>query len=241
MNLIRVAMGLFMLSAWFLLPGCDARAADKEEIEQVYADLDRCNNSKNGAAALEIFTKESFAEYDRLLKIGLDGTAEEVKALGPVQQLEVMRMRVRAKRSDVAGKSGREYVEFATSRGWYVAPPEDHTMELLKKFRFAQDGSATAEVISDGDSTGVRLRFVKQEERWRFDEVYANKQWDAVLRRAAREEGLSEDELLLEILSDEVKQEIPDSVWQPMTDEKKAAAAVIIKPERSTTVKTKKR
>lgn len=177
--------------------------------------MDHYNNTKNGKAILGVFTGETFEGYERVIKVALDGTKDEVSALGPSDRMEVLRIRTRAKRAEVEKLNGRQYCEFATSRGWYVRPLSDRTEDTLRRITINGD-TATADLHSDGEPTRVKLRFVRQDGAWRFDEPDAFKQWDREWIELAREEGITVNDLILEELATELGKEVPDSAWRPM-------------------------
>src|SRR3954465_10187855 len=99
MNFRSCCAALFLVFSCALIAGCDARAADKEEIQQVYEDFNDCNNNRNGDSIVSYFTKESFEHNERMLKVGLDGSPEEVRAMPLNDRLEVLRMRLQATRA----------------------------------------------------------------------------------------------------------------------------------------------
>jgi hypothetical protein len=150
-----------------------------------------------------------------VIKVALDGTKEEVQALGPTQRLEVLLIRLMAKRKDVERLDGREYCEFATSRGWYVTPPLEQTNDTLKKIT-VRGNNASGQLYSDGQKTGLTMRFVKQGGKWRFDEPDAVAQWDRTWQQAASLEGASVTKLILEELEVRTGKEVTDAIWKPM-------------------------
>lgn len=195
--------------------GCDPHAEDKRQIQKVSDDLDFYNNTRNGAQVVNLFTAETFEHYDRLIKLGLDGTPQQVRSLPPLDKMEVLRMRMRSTRSELSKMTGRQYAEYATSAGWYQTPPEDQVQIRLIRFRFSGN-NATAEAQLDRWKTGARMRFEKQDGVWKMDEPSSMAAWDAVYRDLAADEGMTVDEFLFEWLEDEIGRPVPESVWQPM-------------------------
>jgi hypothetical protein len=213
--LTRILPLLLPLLLLPLLTGCDAHLDDTREIREVYADLEFCYNARDGAKVVTLLTRDTFDHYDRLLKLGLDAKPDEVRALPPMDKMEVLRMRLLGRSAELARMNGRQYIEFATSQGWYITPPDERTDDRLERFRFGA-GEATAELVMDGWRTGARFRFVKEDGAWKIDEPVSLASWDSVFRQIARDEGMTVDELIFDLLEDEVGHEIPESVWQPM-------------------------
>ena len=164
----RVLSLVAVLAALVFLAGCDSRAEDRGALVDVMEAIDDCNNRADGKAILELVTRESVERYGELVRLGLDGTREEVLTRGPNDQLEILRMRARAKRSELEKLSPRQYVAFATSRGWYRQPESDRGTTSLREIRFGPSG-ATAEPVLDGEPVGERIRFVEEDGRWKLD------------------------------------------------------------------------
>jgi hypothetical protein len=193
------------------------REKDKERMQQLWKELERCNNERDGDKVVAVFSKESFKNNERIVKLALDGTKEQVKAAGPHTRVEVFRIRMLAKRADVEKLNGRGYVRWATSQGWYVTPADERTAQTLDDFRFNAAGTeATARLVEDGDPTEIRLRFVKEEAGWKYDEAHSYGEYDRVLRKIAKEEKMTEDDVVEEVLETETGKKVPESVWNPM-------------------------
>ncbi|MEX2218611.1 MAG: hypothetical protein WD749_07595 [Phycisphaerales bacterium] len=214
MNRIAAVAVLCVVCAF--VGGCDPRAGDKEEIRQVFADFESYNQHGNGKAILDVFTEGSYPVYETLIKVALDGSREEVRKLGASHRLEVFRMRARGKRAELEKLNGKQYTEFATSRRWYSMPAELYVESSLERFRF-KEVEATAELVNDGERTRVRIRFVREGDRWKLDEPAATLEWDKELAAEARREGVPLDEYLLEWLELELGREVDrERVWKAM-------------------------
>jgi hypothetical protein len=210
--------GLALVSLLFLiLTGCDARSDDRKEMRAVFARLNECNRAADGDGIVDVFTKSSFARNEELVKLGLDGTASQVKALPPNDMMEVLRMRLRSTRPELARLDGRGYVRYATSNGWYVRPPAELSDETLTGFTFTKDArEARAQVVSDGKKVPTRIHFIVEDNAWRYDEPEAMGEFDRDMHKWARQERMSIEELVLSLLEDELGKEIPSTVWDPM-------------------------
>lgn len=195
-----------------VLGGCEQRTEDKRDIKMVMAALDTCNNTSDGKGILEVFNEASIERYGPLVKLALSAKASEIRALGPNEQMEVLRMRCRATKAEVAKMDGRQYVEFATSKGWYVTPRENRTTDTLTDFEFKGD-EARARLVSDDERTGVKLRFVKENGAWRYDEADAMPQYDRHIRAFVKEQGMTMDEWVEGVLAEELKKDFPKAAW----------------------------
>jgi hypothetical protein len=208
---------LIVLFAFTPLIGCDDKAADKEDIRAVWQQLDTCNNAADGNGVVAVFTESSFAANVKLMKVGLDGTPAQVKALPAFDRMEVLRMRLLSNRAEISKLDGRGYVRFATSKGWYVMPSEDRTKDTLPKITFSKSGTeAWANIVSEGKRTGMRLHFVKEGGQWKYDEPEAMVEYSRLLADEARAAGVSENDFIIDVLEEELGRKIPASIWDPM-------------------------
>jgi hypothetical protein len=208
-----------LLLTLLLLPlvGCDAHASDKEEISAVFQQLDDCNRASDGKNVVEVFTKSSFEHNEQMLKAGLDGTPEQVRALPPTDMLEVLRMRLLATREELEKLDGRGYVRFATGKGWYASAAAELPDQRLTRFKFSADGrEAHAQAVFRGDRTGTRIHFIHEDGAWRYDEALAMREFDRGYRAAAHDEGMKLDQFILSELENETGKEVPNTIWQPM-------------------------
>jgi hypothetical protein len=212
---LNTLAGLLVLLGALLLVGCDRHAADKAQIRQTHASVNACNDNSDGAGMLPLMTEKSFAYYDRLRQIALDGAADKVRGLDPADRLEVLTVRARAKRADIAKLDGRGYVKFCTAQGFYATAPEDRGTSTLRSFKFGND-TATAEMVEDEEPTGIRLRFVREEGAWKVDEEHNMTELSRFLERSAAKAGVSTDRICEMILEEKLDGEVPQSVWQPM-------------------------
>lgn len=211
---------LFLACSLLFLTACDNHARDKRDIADVYGDIERCNNAKDGKTVVELLTSDTFRRYERLIKLGLDGSPDEVKALPPNDKFEVLLMRLMASREDISKLDGRGYVIFATSKGWYITPPSERSVDFVTKIKISSSGNdAHGQLVSDGYRTDVRLHFVKEGGSWRFDETAAVADYDDAIRRHCSAERISVDKFVFDWLEEQTGKPVPNSIWHPMIDE----------------------
>lgn len=200
----------------FVLAGCEQRTQDKAQIKRVFADFETCNNSSDGPGAVAALASDTLDRYGELVKLALNGTPEQVRALGPMEMYEIVIMRFRGSRAELAKLDGPGYVDFAVSRGWWVIPAEDRSADTLEDIAFKGPNEASAMLVSDGERTQIRVRFVKEDGAWKLDEFSQAAGIDKNIRRAAREEGMSQSEFIVAELEERLGKDIPGTVWEPM-------------------------
>ena len=62
------------------------------------------------------------------------------------------------------------------------------------------------------------MAFAKQDGAWRIDLVAGFDQEEAELRQLAREQGVSENDLVLALVQAASRAEVPRSIWAPLAD-----------------------
>jgi hypothetical protein len=197
------------------LSGCDQHAMDKMAIKRVLSDFKNANIQSNGKALSGLLTPESFTAYSRVLFIAPAGKKEDILKLTPVEVVEVVRIRARMTRKQLAGMDGLAYQEYATSNGWYTH--DEGLEDDYRKIVVAPDGlSATARLYDGRVRTNHSLEFRKVNGKWLFHEPsvapFANDSYNMAMQLF----GDSMAELALEEVSGEVGRELGDEIWQPM-------------------------
>ncbi len=205
-----------MAAVTLALGGCEQRTQDKSDIKQVFTTYYDCNNGRDGAGLMDIFTDATFDRYGELVKLGLDGRPEQVRALTFMEKREVLTMRIKGRRADLEGMDGRRYVEHATSSGWYVLPEDQRSVDTLEDFRFEGESVARPMLVSDGEWTQIRPRFVKENGRWKLDEFSIAPALERLLRSQAKDLGMTAEEILIFELEEQFEKPLDDSIWQPM-------------------------
>ncbi len=214
--MLRTIAAVIALCLVLVLPACNnAHAQDEKDLKKLQETFTECENTSNGARMVPLLSDASFALYDRLRKVGLDGSERQVRGLPPGEQVEVLMMRAKAKRADLVKLDGKGYVEFVASRGWYADSFEDQADEQLKHFKFAGD-SADAELYMDGEASGLRMHYVKEGGVWKVDEPANYEELSRFMARKSGEAGIPVADFIEMILEKRAPDADIDSLWGPM-------------------------
>lgn len=204
-----------MLGALVLLAqsGCDKDAADKQAIRATYQRIHEANQGWDGETAPSLFSASSIARYERLLNQGLDGRKAELERLDPWDLSEVFLMRIRATRKELEGLSARGYVVFATSKGWYRQ--SEAFIDEPRRIRINGD-RATVHFYFEGEPTGDKGAFVREDGVWKWDEESWRVGFNAYARAEAEGMGVPVHEYLVSTIEEESGKKAPANIWLPM-------------------------
>jgi hypothetical protein len=218
MHLVGLVAALVLM---FGTAGCsDPQAEDKAAIRQTLLAYDAANRERNGKAVVELMSPGTLEFYTKLVRVALDGSEAESRALPAHYRMELIRMRTLATRKDLKGMDGKAFQSWATTQGWY-AMDTDGWASLTRgasDIKIDLDGKgAWCYIFEDGKRTSFMLRFEKVGDQWRFDETSASDHFDDWTKKWARDERMTQDELLVEMVSEELGVEIDSkAIWRPM-------------------------
>lgn len=205
----------------FGMAGCkDPQAGDKAAIRQTLRAYDAANRERNGKAVVELMSQGTLDFYTKLVRVALDGTEAESRALPAQYRMELIRMRTLATRKDLKGMDGKAFQSWATTQGWYSMDTDgwESLTRGMSDIKIDLDGKGGwCYIFEDGKRTRFMLRFEKVGDQWRFDETSAGEHFDDWTKRLARDFGQTQDDLLIDLVSDELEVEIdPKAIWRPM-------------------------
>ncbi len=236
----RIFAGLWIALGVLGLGGCE-HAADKTEIRRVYEEVQRCYAGGDAAAAEVILAPESYEMYDRLLPIAMTGRKPDLMALQPHERAEVLMLRAKAKRSEMKGKTGKDWFLRSIQEGWWSG--DDFELEI-DDFQWWKDGEkmeAKARVFeisyeqqrtvglgrrarSMSYTARVRhktdqwLRFIKADGVWKFDQRSMDEAFGLWMKNNCGQYGMTIDEFVLAYTAScaGLDEKFPESIWQPL-------------------------
>lgn len=215
-----VAAVVFLGLALPGLTGCDKHAEDKAAVRLVWEQMENAYQMRDGVAAVSLMTARSFPYYERLMRIAVGGTRDEIRALTAIERMGVLMMRHRAGAVDMAnlGGDGRGYVRMSTQNGWWES--EDRDWIRLGEVVIDSD-YARARVIEDGVKTGYWYQFVREDDSgqpspngiWKLDDPESDVFLNAMIARQAQAEGMSEDDFLIAWEEEDTGSVVRRDIW----------------------------
>lgn len=199
----------------FLAPLTACEDKDAQAIRAMLADYDRANNTGNGPLAKDCVTQASDDQYDLIRRHALYSDEKTVRALGPNLKYNVVMTRNRAPAEQLEVLTGEDFLVWTTNEGWYAGGVSNWAGHFGA---IRVDGNtATAPILDEeGQPTSEKGTFIKEGGRWRVDEPSMNSYVDKSYRLAARSEGMSEDEFIMSLETNDSGKEVTDAIWQPL-------------------------
>lgn len=234
----RLLYIVILVATFWGLAGCDKHVKDKAEIRSAYDQYQQGQMDANGTAVAAVFTQRTFDHYAKLVKIGMDAKAQDVWNLPPSDMYEVLRMRSRAKRSQLKLLNGRDYVLLATKEGWWsggepgwkiveikvtgttavgtVRHPEWEAEYKQQQVAGMLSRRARRSMGALDKPFSYNCQFVKEDGAWKVDETSMFPEFNRWLTEAAKESRRSVRDFLMMLESEERDQKLPMSIWDPM-------------------------
>jgi hypothetical protein len=196
--------------------GCTSQdpelARDTNAIRQCFSEYKDALLAEDGAKAVELVDGETIELYSRQLDWALKATPGETRALGLLDKLSVLRIRMEFSRQELLEMDGRELFVYGVDHGWI--DPEGVKNNSLGKITVTQD-SATVQGLNQGKPTPINWVFTREGDAWKLNLLSILPAAETAFKMLIRESGQTEDEFLIEILS-MLSEKRPDkSIWFP--------------------------
>lgn len=195
----------------FGIVGCEESA--ESQIQRVFDRLIEAEISGDDSEYLALLSRDSIAWHAPLIAVALDGTPAEVRALPPIERLEVLTMRHRSTRDKLTGLSAEAYVRMSTREKWFADEPG--LRYTLKRIKVSVD-TAQSDVYVDGKPAYYTACFIREDDEWKFDLVATVGLMNAAMPLRAREFGLSLNDYLISLVEDNTEEAVSPGIWNPM-------------------------
>lgn len=214
---------LGLLAAASLALGAPAARGEKveEAIRSVFRDYRKAVLDGQGRRAASLLSAETIDYYRRLQQQALFGREETIRALPVIERVQVFFFRAHVPREDLVRMSGEEVVAYAVGKGWVsqqqIARTDLGAVEI--------DGdSALAEHRVEGEPSGVKYHFVRNpgDGSWRLDLLPLLLASNDLMKHAAEQAELEEEELVAELLRTAGISPSDETLWKPLFPDSKA-------------------
>jgi len=181
-------------------------------VKRGFAEYKAALKQRDGTRAAETVSRNSFEYYDRMRKLALSAPREELALLEGTERMLVLALRLQAPLDLLTSATPEELVAHAVSTEAITDTGVARTE--LGEVR-AEGGLARGWVVVDGNPTQGILQFVHEGGRWKFDLEFAMKSSAGLIDAIAQRNGLTEDEVILNLLEQGAQQPVGPEIWQP--------------------------
>lgn len=162
------------------------------------------------ATALDAVSSATVDYFTDMQSLGARGGPEEIKARSMGDRFFVTLVREQVARDELATMSGEGLFIYGVEHGLISA---DTVAQMDLGDIEVSSESALAVVVSSGEISPSRFRFVRESGRWKVDLVYLLRLLDAALRQVAASSGLGEDEFIFERVAIATGRPVPPDIW----------------------------
>lgn len=179
----------------------DVRAADDR--------INQAIDSGNGAAAIKLLTRDTLNRYTRLVKAAREMSRQSLRGLPFVDRMDVLLIRARFSAADLKNMDGAGYYKTLIDRRMI----QSTVAEGMRAGKVKVKGnSATMEWWAEGDPEPSMGFYEFEDGEWKEDQV-AFAQWeDRLLTKNRKEAGMTEEELIEEIIAETLSRPMPDGL-----------------------------
>lgn len=214
------AVAPLLLGGVALLAASTARADAEQAIRDVFGTYRQAVVEKDGDKAASVLSPGTMAYYGRVQRNALFGAPDEVRALPVMERMLVLFLRLHVPREDLVRMSPSDVVAYSVHAGW-VGEREMADSDLGEVTLDPDGRSGWGDHMLSGRPTGLRYRFIREEngDDWRFDLLPLLLYSNEMMRVAAEQSGMDEQQLVLELLRTTAGAESREDLWEPLFPE----------------------
>jgi hypothetical protein len=208
----RVGLGVLIapILALAVLP---ASAADPTAaVEASFAAYQSALVRRDGARAAAAVSSNSLAYYDRIRKLALSATKSELDEFEGTERMLILGLRHQAPLDLLETGTPEELLAYAVD----TALVSDIAVAKTELGEVTIHGDlARCWIVVDGKPTRGVLQFALEGGEWKFDLEFAMRSSAGWIAALARQNGMSENEVIFELLSRGSGKPVGPDIWKP--------------------------
>jgi len=183
---------------------------DAAAVKRGFAEYKAALEQRDGPRAAAAVSGNSFRFYDRMRALALSAPREELARLEGTERMLVLALRQQAPLELLLNGTPEELVAHAVATDAIT----DTGVARTELGEIRREGElARGWILVEGKATQGVLQFVLEGDRWKFDLEFAMKSSAGLIAAIAAQSGLSEDEVILELLAEGTGQPIGPEIW----------------------------
>lgn len=188
----------------------------EEDAEAVLASFEEYRQallSKDGGNAVLHVDGDTIHYYEDMRKAALHSPRSDVEALGLMDRLMVLMLRLRVPKVELEGMDGTSMFVYAVDNGWIGA-------ESVQRLQLGSPkpvgDTARAPVMSNGQETPMKALFNRETGEWKVNLPSLSALAEPAFKHLAEQSGYEENEFLFLLLQQVTGKRPTEDVWEPM-------------------------
>lgn len=153
--------------------------------------------------------------YDEMLQQTLDADAATVRSLPILDQLIILRSRQQIPAVELTAMDGESFFKYAVDRSWI----DPSSVQQFNIDNIAVSGNtATTSLAKNGQVAPFGFTFNQEADGWKIDLTSILPFSERAMQQLVGESGMNQDEFLLFLVKSVSGADVPDSIWQPVSE-----------------------
>jgi hypothetical protein len=203
--LARLGMVLLIVLSF---TGCGGE--DAAEIRSVFDDYLRALQGRDASAFLKTIDPQIIVRYDAQVKLAQKGTKQQILRQPPFGIFEVVQMRHELTPDELRTLTGEAWVRRAIGRGDFILQDQSETYTIGRPT--LRSPRASAELLVDGQKSGIRVEFVKTEGRWLVNDDCYEPMFEKELNRDLSRTGWPVERLIFAYVAESSDKELDRTI-----------------------------
>lgn len=191
-----------------------ASPAEEAGINSSWSAYKKAAAEKNGPAVADLFDQQTWDYYEEMRQFALKGDEAKVRSLLLPDKLIVLTFRGRVPIETLKTSKAPTLIAYLVENGMIGNAANYESLPLTD---IQSDGKkAAARLEKGGKLSPFQIWFAFERNAWRVNLKSMLYLADVIFANMAQQSGKSEDEFLIDRLSQVWKREVPPTIWQPL-------------------------
>jgi hypothetical protein len=207
----------FILFA-LILTSCSARPSpsiqpEEESVRQVLIAYKDAVLKHQGDSAALVVNRNTLEYFGGMKTMALEANEQEVRQLTPLHRMMVLSFRHRIPANELRAMTPEGVFIHSINQGW-VGKNSVLDSDVGKVQVFGDN--ASAEFLKAGKPTPLKLRFTKEDGKWKIDFTSVFPLSDQALSMLIKKKEVDEDTFIISLIESVSGKKVSPSIWQPL-------------------------
>src|SRR6266542_1557343 len=206
---------LLIFTMTWLIISCNGQTKDDaKDIKDCFAGYKSSILENKGDEAIKWVDKNTLNYYGKMLQLAISADSKTVSNLGILDKMTVLTVRHRIPKEEVLKMKGNSFFTYAINSGM-VGKNSVMTLEIGD---IEISGNlAKGQLVVNGQKAPLYFQFNKENDKWKIDITSIFPASIIGLKQVIKNNGLTENEFILNALRGLTGKEADVSIWKPLT------------------------